>query len=155
MTRMLRFSAAGIILTLGCTSTTPAELTDADRDAIREYYAELARVLSPEDNRAWADRFTEDAIFMAQDQPWIRGREALYAWGEGESSGVALSATFSDIEIHGSGDWAWVTLRQVLTLEGVEAPVRGKALAVFQRQPDGTWLTAAASVSNDQPSPGS
>jgi len=154
MTRMLLSAAAAIVLTLGCTTApTPAELTDADRDAIRQFYVELARVLSPEDNRAWADSFTEDAIFMVQDQPWIRGREALYAWGEGDRSGVVLSATFSDIEIHGSGDWAWVTLHQVLTIEGIEEPVRGKALAVFQRQSDGSWLTAAASGSNDQPPP--
>jgi ketosteroid isomerase-like protein len=154
MTRMLCYTAAGIVLTLGCTSATSEEFTDADRDAIREYYNELARILTPEDNRAWADGFTEDAIFMVQDQPWIRGREALYAWGEGDRSGAVLSATFSDIEIHGSGDWAWVTSRQTLTIEGVEEPVIGKALVVFQRQPDGTWLQAAASGSNDQPASG-
>ena len=155
MTSMPRLSVAGIILTLGCTSPTPAEFADADRDAIREYFAELARVLTPEDNRAWANGFTEDAMLMVQDQPWIRGREALYAWGASEASGEVLSATFSDIEIHGSGDWAWVTLRQDLTFEGDEQPELGKVLAVFQRQPDGTWLAAAASVSRDQLSPGS
>lgn len=151
MTRTLVCATAGIVLVLGCTTTPASEdLTAADRDAIRQYYVELARVLSPEDNAAWANGFTEDGVFMVQDQPTIRGRDALYAWGEGERSGVVLSATFSDIEVHGSGDWAWVTVNQVLTLEGVDEPVRGKALAVLQRQPDGRWLTAAASVSNDQ-----
>ena len=154
MTRTFLGSSACFVLLFGCTSPPPSELTEADRAAIREYYVELARILSPEDNRAWADGFTEDAVFMVPNQPAIRGREALYAWGEGDRSGVVLSATFSDIEIHGGGDWAWVTANQVLTIEGVEEPVPGKALVVMERQPDGTWLQAAASGSNDHPLPG-
>ncbi len=157
MTRAFLFTAACLAVTLGCAPRSPAELTDADRDAIRDYYDELTRNLSPEDNEAWANGFTEDGLFMVPNQPTIRGREALRAWGEatGETgSGVVLSASFSDIEIHGSGDWAWVTVSQVLTLEGVEGPARGKALAVLRRQSDGTWLTAAAHASDDQPPPG-
>ncbi len=159
MTRTLLRTAAclGLALALGCTPPPSAELTDADRDAIRQHYDEVARILSPEDNEAWANGFTEDGQFMVPNQPTIRGREALRAWGDatGETgSGVVLSASFSDLEIHGSGDWAWVTVSQVLTLEGVEGPVRGKVLAVLRRQSDGTWLTAAAHASSDQPPPG-
>jgi len=152
MTRTRACGTVGILLVLGCATTPASEgLTDADRDAIRQYYVELARVLSPEDNDAWLKGFTADAVFMVQDQPTIRGHDALDAWGKGDRSGFVLSAAFSDIEIHGSGDWAWVTVKQVLTLQGVDEPVPGKALAVFQRQPDGRWLTAAVSGSNDQP----
>ncbi len=77
---------------------------------------------------------------------------ALRAWGEDTSatgSPVALSVSFSDIEIHGSGDWAWATKRSVLTIEGVEGPVPGKQLVVLRRQPDGTWLIAARAGSSD------
>ncbi len=157
MTRTFLFTAACLALTLGCAPRSPAELTDADRDAIRQYYDELARILTPEDNEAWANTFTEDGQFMVPNQPTIRGREALRAWGEatGETGSlVVLSASFSDIEIHGSGDWAWVTTSQVLTIEGVEGSQRGRVFAVLRRQPDGTWLTAAAHVSPDQPPPG-
>ena len=136
---------------VACGGQASSELTEDDRAAIRQYYDDLTRTLSPEDNRAWADHFTEDTQFMLANQPTIRGRESLYEWGEGDDSGVVLSISFSDIEIHGSGDWAWVTANQVLTIEGVEGPIPGKALAVLQRQPDGTWLAAAASGSDDQP----
>ena len=154
MTRTFLFTAACLALTLGCAPSSPAELTDADRDAIRQYYDELARILTPEDNEAWANTFTEDGQFMVPNQPTIRGREALRTWGEatGETGSlVVLSASFSDIEIHGSGDWAWVTTSQVLTIEGVEGSQRGRVFAVLRRQPDGTWLTAAAHVSGVQP----
>ncbi len=151
MTRTFLFTAACLALTVGCTPPPSAELTDADRDAIQDYFDEVARNLSPEDNEAWANGFTEDGQFMVPNQSKIRGREALRAWGEGDGSGVVLSISFSDIEIHGSGDWAWVTVSQLLTIEGVEGPVRGKGLTVLRRQPDGTLLTAAAHVSDDQP----
>ncbi len=157
MTRTFLFTAACLALTLGCAPRSPAELTEDDREAIRQYYDELARILTPEDNEAWANTFTEDGQFMVPNQPTIRGREALRTWGEatGETGSlVVLSASFSDIEIHGSGDWAWVTTSQVLTIEGVEGSQRGRVFAVLRRQSDGTWLAAAAHVSPGQPPPG-
>ncbi len=157
MTRTFLFTAACLALNLGCAPPPTAELTDADRDAIRQYLDEVARNLSPEDNEAWANGFTEDGLMMFQNTPVIRGRQAIRAWGEDTSetgSPVALSVSFSDIEIHGSGDWAWVTSSASATFEGVEGPNRLKQLLVLERQPDGTWLTAAVHVSSDQPPPG-
>ena len=157
MTRTFLCTAACLALALGCTPPPPAELTDADRDAIQQYLDEVARNLSPEDNEAWANGFTEDALLMFENTPTIRGRQALRAWGEDTSetgSPVALSVSFSDIEIHGSGDWAWVTTSSTATFQGVERPVALKQLLVLERQPDGTWLTAAAHVSSNMPPPG-
>ena len=157
MTRTFLFTAACLALTLGCTPPPSAELTDADRDAIRQFLDEVARNLSPEDNEAWANGFTEDGLMMFQNTPVIRGRQAIRAWGEDTTetgSPVALSVSFLDIEIHGSGDWAWATSNVVATFEGVEGPVALKQLVVLERQPDGTWLTAAAHVSSTLPPPG-
>ena len=154
MTRTFLFTAALLALALGCTPPPSAELTEDDLAAIRHRFDEVARHLSPEDNDAWANDFTEDALFMIENTPTIRDREAIREWGESDSSPVVLSASFPDIEIHGSGDWAWATSRTVLTLEGVEGSIPGKQLVVFQRQPDGTWLTAAVHVSSDLPPPG-
>ncbi len=153
MTRTFLRTAACLVFALGCTPPPPAELTEDDLAAIQHRFDEVARHLSPEDNEAWANDFTEDAQFMFQNTPMIRGREAIREWGE-TGSPVALSVSFSDIEIHGSGDWAWATSSYVATFEGAEGPDRGKQLVVFRRQPDGTWLTAAAHVSSDLPPPG-
>ncbi len=155
MTRTFLRTAAclALALALGCSPPPSAELTEDDLAAIRHRFDEVARHLSPEDNEAWANDFTEDGQIMYSGWPTIRGREALYEFGENDSP-VALSASFSDIEIHGSGDWAWATSRTVLTFEGVEGPVPGKQLVVLQRQSDGTWLTAAVHASSDLPPPG-
>ena len=157
MTRTFLSTAACLALALGCTPPAPVELTEDDLAAIRHRFDENARHLSPEDNEAWANDFTEDVQFMFQNTPVIRGRQALRAWGEDTSetgSAVVLSVSFSDIEIHGSGDWAWATSNYVATLEGVEGPVPGKQLFVLRRQADGTWLIAAAHVSSDLLPPG-
>ncbi len=155
MTRTFLRTAAclALALALGCTPPPSAELTEDDLAAIRHRFDEVARHLSPEDNEAWTNDFTEDGQFMNPGWPTIRGREALYEFGENDSP-VALSASFTDIEIHGSGDWAWATSRTAVTFEGVEGPDRGKQLVVLQRQSDGTWLTAAVHVSSDLPPPG-
>ena len=157
MTRKFLITAACLALTFGCTPTPPAELTDGDREAIRGYLDEVARSLSPEDNEAWANGFTEDVLFMFENTPTIRGRQALRAWGEDTSetgSPVALSVSFSNIEIHGSGDLAWVTNSSTSRFQGVDEPVSLKQLLVLERQPDGTWLAAAAHVSSNGPPPG-
>ena len=154
MTRTFLGAAACLCLALGCTSPPSAELTEDDLNAIRHRFDEVARHLSPEDNEAWANDFTEDVQFMFPGASTIRGREPLRAWGEDTSdtgSLVALSASYSDIEIHGSGDWAWATSSYVMTVEGVEGTVPGKQLLVLKRQADGSWLIAAAHASSDLP----
>ena len=150
MNRTILFAAAFLTLVPGCAPSSPAELTDADRSAIRQFMDELAITLSPEDNEAWANTFTEDAVLMFPDTPTKRGREVLKAWGEdsGETgSPVVLSVSFSDIEIHGSGDVAWLTVNSMAELEGLDEPSIARQLMVLERQPDGTWLQAAASLS--------
>jgi len=157
MTRKFLITAACLALAIGCTPTPPAELTDADREAIRQYLDGVVRSLSPEDNEAWANGFTEDVPFMFENTPTIRGRQTLRAWGEDTSetgSPVALSVSFSDIEIHGSGDLAWVTNNSTSTFQGLDEPISLKQLLVLERQLDGTWLTAASHVSSNGPPPG-
>lgn len=154
MNRPILSMAAYLALALGCTAAPPADLTDADQQAIREFFEEVGRTLSPEDNQAWANTFTEDAVLMFEDAPTIRGREALRAWGEDTTatgSPVALSVTFSDLGIHGGGDWAWVTAIATASFEGVEGQVSLRQLTVLERQADGGWLTAAVHVSANPP----
>jgi ketosteroid isomerase-like protein len=148
MKQVTRLVIFGIVFALGCTH--PAhDLSEADLTAIRERLEEVARNVSAEDNAAWVNNYTEDGIFMISNTPAIQGRAAIQKWGE---TGVKVtSLTFSDIQIHGSGDLAWATHASSLTLDGVPEPDKGKELVVLQRQADGSWLIVAASVSSDRP----
>jgi ketosteroid isomerase-like protein len=138
------------LVTAGCTQTVP-DLSEADLAAIRQRFDAVAQHVSAEDNAAWANDFTEDAIFMFNHAPAIRGRAAIQEWGE--TGVVVTNLTFDDVQIHGKGDLAWATSSYSLTMQGVSEPDRGKQLVVLQRQADGSWLTAAAHVSSDLPAP--
>ena len=142
--------AIGVALLLGCTPA-PAELSDADRDAIRQHLEDLARHVAADDNVAWANDYTEDGIFMIANTPPLRGRAALQAWGE--SGREVIDISFSDYEISGAGDLAWATSAISVTVAGAPDPDTAKQLLVLERQSDGSWLVAAASVSSDLPLP--
>jgi len=139
-----------VVFAFGC-APEPQGLSEADLAAIRTRFDEVARHVSAEDNAAWANDFTPDGIFMYEHVPTLRGRAAIQQWGEMNVNVTGL--TFSDIEIHGSGDTAWATSAFTLMAEGSTTPVIGKQLVVLQRQEDGSWRTVAASVSTDSPPP--
>ena len=143
-----RLTVLGMVFAFGC-APQPSALSEADVAAIQARLDDVARHVSAEDNAAWANDFTTDAIFMFQGTPTLRGRAAIQQWGETNVRVTGL--TFSDIEIHGRGDTAWATSAYTLMAEGSLMPDRGKQLVILQRQADGSWLAMAASVSSDLP----
>jgi ketosteroid isomerase-like protein len=139
-----------VVFAFGC-APQPQALSEADEAAIRAHLDKIAQHDSPEDNAAWANDFIPDGIFMIEGSPILRGRAAIQQ--RGETNERVASVTFSNIDIRGSGDTAWVTGAQSPLLEGQTTPQIGEFLGVVQRQADGSWLTAAASVSSDSPPP--
>jgi hypothetical protein len=85
----------------GCTQAVP-DLSEADLAAIRQRFDAVAQHVSAEDNAAWANDFTEDAIFMFNHVPAIRGRAAIQAWGK--TGVVVTNLTFDD-----PTDGSWLT----------------------------------------------
>ncbi len=154
MTVANRLALLGLAMALGCAPKT-AELSPADVAAIRHRFDEVARHVTAKDYAAWANDFTEDAVFMFANSPAVRGRAAIQKWGEAGPKAERL--TFSDVQIQGSGNTVWGTSAYAFKIEGAPAADIGKQLVVFRRQPDGSWLSLAASVSSDlpatQPSP--
>ena len=145
-----RLAMLSLAMGLGCAPQT-AELSPADVAAIQHRFDEVARHVSAKDHSAWASDFTQDAAFMFANTPTVLGRAAIQKWGE--AGPQIASLTFSDVQIHGGGTSAWGTSAYMLKVEGVSNDDTGKQLVVFQRQPDGSWLVLAASVSSDLPPP--
>jgi ketosteroid isomerase-like protein len=138
------------VIAAGC---APQQLSDADLAAIQDRFDQIAKHVLAEDNAGWANDFTPDGVFMAQNMPALRGRAAIRQWGE--NNGRLTSIAFSNIEVHGSGDLGYATGTYTLIAEGSATPDTGKFLVAMQRQPDGTWLHTVASVSSDLPAAGS
>lgn len=150
MRSVITFALVGFVLASGC-AQQPQALSDADLAAIQARFEEIERHVSTEDNAAWANDFTPDGVFMGANMPAVRGRAAIQQWGE--TNVRVTSLEFSQIEVHGSGDVAYATGVYTLMAEGSATPDVGKFLVAMQRQPDGSWLHAAASVSSDFPPP--
>jgi ketosteroid isomerase-like protein len=144
------FALLGMVFLFGC-APQPQGLSEADLAAIQSRFDEVARHVSVEDNAAWANDFTPDGVFMGANMPAVRGRAAIQQWGE--TNVRVASLVFSDIEVHGSGDTAYATGAYTLMAEGSTTPDVGKFLVAMQRQADGSWLHAVASVNSDLPPP--
>ena len=77
--------------------------------------------------------------------------ELLHAFARAEN----LTQKVEEVEV--AGDWAWArasySLRLVPASGGEPLTETGKYLAVFKRQPDGSWKTHRSCFNADHPVP--
>ncbi len=119
-------------------------LSDSDDEAIRQLLQDLGTAGETGEHRSLGRFFTEDAVWMPQDQPDVEGRDAIQAWfGVG-----ALDWEHQVLEVNGTQDLAYVraTAALHLDIDGV-TPFTTKVLAVMRRQGDGSWLISHYSQS--------
>jgi uncharacterized protein (TIGR02246 family) len=130
-------------------------LSDEDALAIRAVPQALTEAALASDWAGVAALYTEDAVFMPPNEPAVQGRAAIEAW-------FAVFPPFTEFnvevtEIDGRGDLGFLraTFSMTIVPEGAPEPIQatGKVLAIYRRQPDGTWLIAVDIHNTDQPSP--
>ena len=131
---------------------TPAALTEEDQNAIREVFATVVRTLRAGDFDAFVATFADDAVFHPANAAALHGRDAIKAW---ITAGPKASAAFdfTDVEVHGEGNFAYATSAINMALEGVPPDV-GKQLVVLRKTSAGKWETVAVSFNSDTPMPG-
>ena len=128
-----------------------AELTDQDRDEIREVVEQkwVAAGLA----RDWGASMalcTEDFVYMPQDNPVLHGKAEAQAWLDGFPDLKTFSQEVVDI----SGDTELVVARCTFAVgfetDGQEVSGVGKGLAAMSRQ-SGEWLMSAVCFNWDAP----
>ncbi len=145
---MYRLLALVLFPLLGCVAPQTSEgLSESDEAAVRSLVQGLASAAETEEYQSLGRFFTEDAVWMPQDQAAVEGRPAIQAW-------FTVGANAWDhrvLEVNGSGDFAYVraTFTLDLKIEGF-TPYSGKSLTVLRKQSDGSWLIShsAQSCSN-------
>jgi len=158
--RVLLVSFASVLVGLtGCkTDSRPAEASRAgeapvnsDRQgaeqAIRASEARWREIVARKDTAAIRTFFTNDAVYLPQDRPPARGREAvarMWATGEFSLEGMSLERTPIRIEVAQSGDiateigtWVFRAKRQGKPFEG-----RGSYMSAW-RKDNGEWKASA------------
>lgn len=116
------------------------------KENIDQGHAKWLDAMKANDAEALGRLVTEDAVLLPpHDQP-VAGRQGVIAW----FAGVVKQARTTSVgvpqrEVIVAGDWAiergsftW----KVVPTGGSEIEDRGNYLAVWQRQPDGSWKVA-------------
>lgn len=129
----------------------PAQLTDADRNAIRDRVPSFDKSVLAADWPAVISVYTEDGILMPPNAPAVQGRAAMRKFFEGFPKITEFKQ--SVVEIEGGGDLVYVrgTYEMTMIPPGAKSPQKdkGKVLAVWRKQPDGSWLVSRVSWNPD------
>ncbi len=157
-TRSVTFAALELALvSTACQppAQEPAGLSEEDVAAIRAGYEPFAQAVLAGDWATVAGFYAEDAVFMPPNEPAVEGRAAIQAWHE--ALPPMTQFILRPIEIDGRGDFAYAraTHSIIFTPEGAPEPIRdiGKIVSIFQKQPDGSWLTVVDIFNSDHPLP--
>lgn len=126
----------------GACKVAPADLSEADRVAIRAATDSFISHQRARRDSATAELFSEDARFMPPNGGITEGRSAIRAWLA--AFPPMANFTLTPIEIEGRGDLAYVRGTYSYTLVGRDGHQigedRGKYLEIRRKQPDGKWL---------------
>jgi len=142
---LTRSLAALAVLLASPAVAGPAADEAADRAALRALLERSEAANNTGDVAGWVATFAPDAVYMAPGAPPVTTQEGLV---EVVRAGFRNRATIEiePLETHVFGDWAFVRTAVTgsvrLYSNGEVVPVDVKEIAIFQRQPDGTWKIA-------------
>jgi ketosteroid isomerase-like protein len=135
------------------TSRGGAELSASDRDSISAGIARFDQHVLAQDWAAVTGHYSEDAILLPPNAPEIRGRAAIQKFFEGFPKFTVFKQSVE--EIHGDENFAYPqgTYETSFIPPGGKAPLqdKGKVLAVWRKQPNGSWLVTRVIWNSDLP----
>ncbi len=117
--------------------------TEADVEAIDELRAEYASAINSSDVDGLSAVWTSDGVFMPPNEPSVTGKEAVQSLWQKRFDQNTYGLTFASDGVVVSGDWAFDRgiATGTVTPKAGDQPVYfdNKYIAVYQRQPDGSW----------------
>jgi uncharacterized protein (TIGR02246 family) len=138
-------------LALSACQRGPAPLTDVDRNAIRAVVANFDKAVLAGDWPAVVSVYAEDGMLLPPNGPTVQGRAAIQNFFGGFPKITAFKQ--SVVEIEGQGDLAYPrgTYEMTMMPPGAKAPLTdtGKVIAVWRKQPDGSWLVLRVMWNSD------
>ena len=144
---------------LGCRSSVPTGLSEADKAAIRKNTEAVVAIsnAAPNDYDAYvrAD-YTEDAIVLPPNMPAVQGWEAIKDYIAKQSQSLHFEVNI--LEIDGRGDLAYVRGTYSFTYKAPDgsgpATDIGKYIEIWRKQSDGSWKVIRDIFSSDQSNAG-
>ena len=140
------------------TATTPTVDVAAVRQSIERSDSIWADAIKRGDAATVASVYTEDAISLLNGMPALRGKQAIQEGTATMFKDIGLKdakVTTNDVEVHGDLALEMGTYEMTMRPPGAKADVvdKGKFLAVWKKQADGTWKLYRDAPSSDVPPP--
>ncbi len=155
MKKLIPIVATLVVLAVsGC---APQVHMEAEAAAIREATdVEWLEAGQAKDLDLWVSFHTDDASLLPPNAPIVTGKEAIRAFVSKliSTPGWAASWQTTKIEVSRSGDLAYSYGTQKTTVDDAEGnPVtdQQKWVAVWKKQPDGSWKCAVLILNSDGP----
>lgn len=144
---------------VACQPQAPPDTRAADEQAIRNMSQEWLKAAQAKDVEGMVAAFADDASALPPNAPIATGKEAIRkVWSEMvENPGFSVSTQVNKVEVSRASDLAYSHGTYELTLsdpQGKPVTDRGKWVAVWEKQPDGSWKCIADIWNSDQPPAG-
>jgi uncharacterized protein (TIGR02246 family) len=165
--RPLRAAAVAAVLALaavplaatGCgrhASSAPAGApSKADLESIRRLRSEFVQATNAGDADRLGSLFTEDAIFVPEDDATCEGRDAIADYLDDVMRDAPETIDLDVQETRVEGDWAFerldVTIHSTDPESGEATETWARYFWVLKRQPDGGWKIDRAIYNIEEP----
>lgn len=158
MTRFGRFRmiALAIIAAAGCSAQRKVDLS-AEKEAIRRTDADWLAASAAHDLDRVLPFWADDATILPPGRPAVVGKEAIrkYVSGAFAIPGFSITWKTDKIEVSQSGDLAYSTGIDRISLntpDGKSLTQENRGVAVWKKQPDGSWKCVLDVMSPAAPS---
>jgi len=143
-TRVLALCALGltILSVTACQAAPPPppSLSDADRTAIRQNDESFAKAANAKDFGTNASMYTDDGAILPPNGTAVIGRQQIQKWMSDFPPFSEL--TIEPVDVDGRGDVAYDRGNYSMTItpaDGTPIHDRGKYVAIWRKQADGSW----------------
>jgi len=153
------FLVLATVLVLAANGCGPQVDVAAEEAAIRAAEDEALKIAQAKDAERWASVYADDARVFPPNALLVTGKEAirklfaeLFA-----SPGFEIDWEVTRVEVSRAGDLGYVVGTHKVTVNDAEGnPVtdRGKWIAIWKKQADGTWKCIEDIWNSDQPTGG-
>lgn len=140
----------------GCQGQAAPDRRAEDEREIRAADAETLKAAQAKDVDGVVSIYAENASWLPPNAPIAKGKEAIRAgWSKLLATpGFSINWQITEIGISRAGDLAYTLYAYQLAMQGADGkPVtdRGKDMAVWKKQHDGTWKIIADTFNSDLP----
>jgi len=153
------FLVLATVLVLAASGCGPQVDVEAEEAAIRAAEDEALKIAQAKDAERWASVYADDARVFPPNALLVTGKEAirklfaeLFA-----SPGFEIDWEVTRVEVSRAGDLGYVVGTHKVTVnddEGNPVTDRGKWIAIWKKQADGTWKCIEDIWNSDRPTGG-